>query len=125
MTPARPSSDASDRGLDAALDAFRRDCHRDARAASADALAARVMASLAAGDPETVRFRRAARGYAAAAALLLACGVAGSVHVRTSSAAPRVAPRVEDLTEARLARELSAALSDQPVRAVRPTTGGR
>lgn len=124
MTPA-PTLPDDDARLDAALAAFRRDCHAEGRSATADDLADRVMAALAAGDPETVRFRRAARGYAAAAAVLLAFGVAGTVHVRTSAAGPRVAPRVDDLVEARLAREQSATLSDQPVRAARPVTGGK
>lgn len=118
MTSARTSPD-DDTRLDAALAAFRRDCRR----APADDLADRVMASVAAGDPEAVRFHRTARGYAAAAALLLVFGVAGSVHLRSSAASPRIAPRVDDLVEARLAREQSATLSDQPVRADQPATG--
>lgn len=118
MTSPRTAPD-DDARLDAALAAFRRDCRRT----PADDLADRVMATVTAGDPEAVRFRRAARGYAAAAAILLAFGVGGSIFVRTGSAAPRVAPRVDDLVEARLAREQSASLFDQPVRADRPRTG--
>jgi len=124
MTSVRTGPD-DDARLDAAFAVFRHDCRR----APADDLAARVMARIAAGDPEAARFHRTARGYAAAAAVLLAFGVGGSIHVRSSSAGPRVAPNVDDLVddlvEARLAREQSAALSDQPVtgKADQPMTG--
>lgn len=120
MTSVRTGPD-DDARLDAAFAVFRHDCRR----APADDLAARVMARIAAGDPEAARFHRTARGYAAAAAVLLAFGVGGSIHVRSSAAGPRVAPRVDDLVEARLAREQSAALSDQPVtgKADQPMTG--
>ncbi len=114
MTSVRTGPD-DDARLDAAFAVFRHDCLREYRRAPADDLAGRVMARIAAGDPEAVRFHRTARGYAVAAALLLAFGVAGSIHVRSSSAGPRIAPRVDDMVEARLAREQSATLSDQPV----------
>ena len=95
-----------------ALDAFRADATR----LPADGLAARVLAGVRRGDADARRFERVARVYAAAAAVLLVVGVAGSVAVRRSPReSARVAPRLDDLEAARLAQELAVTLDDQHV----------
>jgi len=69
----------SDAALDAALGVFRDDCRAQR---VAPRLAERVLAAAARGDVEAARFSRVARTYAAAAAVLAAAGVLGSVLVR-------------------------------------------
>ena len=101
--------------LRSAMDAFR----DDASAAAPEALAERVLASAARGEQESEQFRGLARRYAAAAAVLLAVGVGGSVWVApaaSSASAQRAGTAsLVDLEESQMARELYVALDEQPV----------
>ena len=102
--------------LKAAMDAFR----DDAGAAPPQALAERVLASAVRGEQESERFRALARRYSAAAAVLLAVGVGGSVWVAPAAPAPSSAGRtgaasLADLEESQMARELYVALDEQPI----------
>ena len=115
--PSRPSSGrlpapAADALLLRGLAAWREDVARPA----ADDLAVRVLAAARRGDADDLRFRRVARVYSAAAAVLLVVGVGGSVlAVRPPAGASSRAPRIDDLETSRLARELAITLDGQRV----------
>ena len=95
----RTERDPTDLRLDAALDAWRRDV---STATPRPALAERVLAAVARGDDEDARFRRLARTYAAAAAVVAALGVGGTFWLRRAAPdAPVAAPSVADVENAR------------------------
>ncbi|MFM8979547.1 MAG: hypothetical protein ACKOSS_03685 [Planctomycetia bacterium] len=103
MSTPRPPRDPHEQALDDALALWADDAR--AHAARRDpARLARTVAARIAADPEGVHElgRRAPFGYAAAAAALLAVGVAGSLLVAPPAAAQaalapqRLAPELED-----------------------------
>ena len=115
-----PGLKAEVESLRAAMDAFR----EDVPTTVPHGLAERVLASAARGDDESERFRALARRYAAAAAVLLAVGVGGSVWVagaegfdgaRDPSGSPSQ-PTLSDLVDGHMKSEQYVALDALSVR---------
>jgi hypothetical protein len=106
--------ESPDPALDAGLAAFRADC-RATRVAPR--LAERVLAAVARGDVEATRFSRVARAYAAAAAVLAAAGVGGSllVHRDALPATPQARSSLYDVEEAGILQEGSRSALDLSV----------
>lgn len=100
--------------LEKALSAFRDDVRR-APPPRSD-LAERVLAAVAHGEDEILRFRRLARAYTAAAAVLVAVGVGGTLLVQGNR--PQGSPlasSVADLEASRLSLEKNVTLTDLAV----------
>ena len=99
--------------LRAAMDVFR----EDAAAAAPDRLGERVLAAVARGDDESDRFHALARRYAAAAAVLLAVGVGGTVwtHGTIPAAGTAAPPTIAELEESHMDGERYLDLDSQPV----------
>jgi hypothetical protein len=108
QTTPRTPDDAD--SIDSALAILRRDL---GTARPAPGLADRVLAAARRGDAETLRFRRYARAYGAAAALLLALGTAGAVALRRPPPDPR--GTLADLEATRMALEQAVSVADLAV----------
>lgn len=107
--PATPDDAAS---LDAALALLRRDL---ATVRPAPGLADRVLVAARRGDEEARRFRRFARVYAAAAALLLVLGTAGALSVSARRPEPDPRGTLADLEATRMALEQADSVADLAV----------
>jgi hypothetical protein len=109
LNPTPRTPDDAD-SIDAALAVLRRDL---ATVRPAPGLSDRVLAAARHGDAEAQRFRRYARAYGAAAALLLALGTAGAVAIRRPEPDPR--GTLADLEATRLAVEQAVSVADLAV----------
>jgi hypothetical protein len=98
--------------VDRALSDFRRDL---ASVRAHPGLVDRVMARARGGDDETDRFRRFARAYAAAAAVLLAAGAAGAYAMRRPPADSGSLANLADLEASRIDVERAVSVADLAV----------
>jgi hypothetical protein len=110
MSTQHPSSPPEPPDDEVLVDRALADLRRDLASVRAEpGLVDRVVARTRGGDLESVRFRRYARAYAAAAAVLLAAGVGGAYALRPAAADPRAALTDLETTQINLVRAASVA----------------